>query len=101
MLFLVLTLAALQSAMRLEPHMLIPPSCKISGYFLIDACVGEALANDYCPRKAILCTKTIYNYIDKGLMRIRNHHLPEKISRKPKRVQVRKIEFVESTQNMI
>lgn len=34
-------------------------------------------------------------------MRIRNHHLPEKISRKPKRVQVRKIEFVESTQNMI
>ena len=101
MLFLVFALSALQSAMRLKPHMLIPPFCKISGYFSIDACVGEALANDYCPRKAILCTKTIYNYIDKGLMRIRNHHLPEKISRKPKRVQVRKIEFVESTQNMI
>ena len=56
----------------------------------IDACVGEALANEYFPRKAMLCTKTIYNYIDKGLMRIRNHHLPEKISRKPKREQVRK-----------
>lgn len=38
----------------------------------------------------MLCTKTIYNYIDKGLMKIRNHHLPEKISRKPKREQVRK-----------
>lgn len=56
----------------------------------IDACVGEALANDYFPRKAMLCTQTIYNYIDKGLMKIRNHHLPEKISRKPKREQVRK-----------
>ena len=56
----------------------------------IDACVGEALANDYFPRKAMLCTKTINNYIDKGLMKIRNHHLPEKISRKPKREQVRK-----------
>ena len=48
------------------------------------------MANDYFPRKAMLCTKTIYNYIDKGLMKIRNHHLPEKISRKPKREQVRK-----------
>lgn len=46
----------------------------------IDACVGEALANDYFPRKEMLCTKTVYNYIDKGLMMIRNHHLPEKIS---------------------
>ena len=48
------------------------------------------MANDYFPRKEMLCTKTIYNYIDKGLMKIRNHHLPEKISRKPKREQVRK-----------
>lgn len=56
----------------------------------IDACVGEALTNEYFPRKEMLCTKTLYNYIDKGLMRIRNHHLPEKTSRKPKREQVRK-----------
>lgn len=39
------------------------------------------MANDYFPCKEMLCTKTIYNYIDKGLMKIRNHHLPEKISR--------------------
>lgn len=37
----------------------------------------------------MLCTKTIYNYIDKGLMRIRNHNLPEKISRRPKLKRVR------------
>ena len=55
----------------------------------IDACVGEALAKKYFPREQMLCTKTIYNYIDKGLMRIRNHHLPEKVSRKPKLKRVR------------
>ena len=32
----------------------------------------------------MLCAKTIYNYIDKGLMLIRNHYLPEKVSRKPR-----------------
>ena len=37
----------------------------------------------------MLCTKTIYNYIDKGLIRIRNHNLPEKVSRKPKLKRVR------------
>lgn len=56
----------------------------------IDACIGEALAKEYFPREEMLCTKTIYNYIDKGLMKIRNHHLPEKISRKPKHERVRK-----------
>lgn len=56
----------------------------------IDACVGEALAKQYFPREKMLCTKTIYNYIDMGLMKIRNHDLPEKISNKPKRERVRK-----------
>lgn len=56
----------------------------------VDACIGEALAKGYFPREKMLCTKTIYNYIDKGLMKIRNHNLPEKISRKPKRERVRK-----------
>ena len=55
----------------------------------IDACVGEAMEKGYFPREQMLCTKTIYNYIDKGLMRIRNHHLPEKVSRKPKLKRVR------------
>ena len=55
----------------------------------IDACVGEAMEKGYFPREQMLCTKTIYNYIDKGLMRIHNHHLPEKVSRKPKLKRVR------------
>lgn len=55
----------------------------------IDACVGEAMEKGYFPREQMLCTKTIYNYIDKGLMRIRNHNLPEKVSRKPKLKKVR------------
>ena len=55
----------------------------------IDACIGEAMEKGYFPRDQMLGTKTIYNYIDKGLMRIRNHHLPEKISRKPKLKRVR------------
>ena len=55
----------------------------------IDACVGEAIEKDYFPRKKMLCTKTIYNYIDKGLMQIRNHNLPEKVSRKLKLKRVR------------
>lgn len=50
----------------------------------IDACIGEALAKEYFPREEMLCAKTIYNYIDNGLIKIKNHHLPEKISRKPK-----------------
>lgn len=37
----------------------------------------------------MLCSKTIYNYIYKGLMRIRNHHLPEKVFRRPKLKRVR------------
>lgn len=55
----------------------------------IDTCVGEAMEKGYFPREQMLCTKSIYNYIDKGLMRIRNHNLPEKVSRRPKLKRVR------------
>lgn len=55
----------------------------------IDACVGEAMEKGYFLREQMLCTKTIYNYIDKGLMRIRNYNLPEKVSRRPKLKRVR------------
>lgn len=61
-----------------------------NGGISIDACIGEALAKNYFQREEMLCTKTIYNYIDIGLMKIRNHNLPEKISRKPKCERVRK-----------
>ena len=37
-----------------------------------------------------LCTKTIYNYIDLGFIRIKNHHLPLKLRRKAKGSVIRK-----------
>ncbi len=32
----------------------------------------------------MVCVKTLYNYVDAGLIGIKNHHLPEKLSRKSK-----------------
>lgn len=32
----------------------------------------------------MVCTKTLYNYVELGLMEVKNHHLPEKLTRKPK-----------------
>lgn len=52
------------------------------------------MAKEYLQLEEMLCTKTIYNYIDKGLMKSRNHHLPEKISHKPKHEQVCKNKMV-------
>ena len=37
-----------------------------------------------------MCTKTIYNYIDKNLLDIKNIDLPLKLRRKPKKNNVRK-----------
>lgn len=38
----------------------------------------------------MVCPKTLYNYVDLGLMAVKNHHLPQKLSRKPKNSHVRK-----------
>lgn len=32
----------------------------------------------------MVCAKALYNYVDAGLIGIKNHHLPEKLSRKSK-----------------
>lgn len=55
----------------------------------LNATTQHQMEKGYFPREQMLCTKTIYNYIDKGLMRIRNHNLPEKVSRRPKLKRVR------------
>lgn len=41
-------------------------------------------------RKQIVCTKTLYRYIDLGLLGIKNIDLPEKLRRSPKKTQVHK-----------
>ena len=55
----------------------------------LDTCVGAALESGEFSREEIVCTKTLYNYVDAGLMHIKNIDLPEKVSRKPKRERVR------------
>lgn len=32
----------------------------------------------------MVCAKALYNYVDAGLIGIKNHHLPEKLSKKSK-----------------
>ena len=58
----------------------------------IDACVGESNAQNQFSRSERVCTKTLYNYVDLGLLPIKNVDLPQKLRRntKPARVQKNK-----------
>lgn len=57
-----------------------------------DVCVGRALESKEYSRDEMVCTKTLYNYADKGLIGIKNIDLPEKLRRntKPKVVRQNK-----------
>ena len=55
----------------------------------LDACVGHAKANKEFPDTQMVCTKTLYNYVDLGLLNIKNIDLPEKLRRSPKKKRVR------------
>jgi IS30 family transposase len=48
----------------------------------LDACFGRAITNGEFSREEVVCTKTLYNYIEAGLMCVKNIDLPEKVSRK-------------------
>ena len=50
----------------------------------LDATVAYAKANGLYAAKEMVCTKTLYNYVDLGLLKIKNIDLPEKLSRKTK-----------------
>lgn len=58
----------------------------------VDACFGNALQAGIFNRADMVCTKTLYNYIDLGLLEIRNVDLPMKLRRntKPQRVRSNK-----------
>lgn len=49
-----------------------------------DACFGEALESGRFPRSEMVCTKTLYNYIDLGLLAVKNADLPQKLRRNTK-----------------
>lgn len=50
----------------------------------LDACHGRALSTGMFVKSQVVCTRTLYNYVDLGLMNIRNHNLPEKLRRNTK-----------------
>ena len=58
----------------------------------VDACVGKAIQTGRFERSEMVCTKTLYNYIDLGLLDVKNIDLPMKLLRntKPKRVRINK-----------
>lgn len=55
-----------------------------------DACVGNAIETATFERSQIVCTKTLYNYIDLGLLAVKNSDLPIKLRRSTKPARVRK-----------
>lgn len=55
----------------------------------LNACVGRAASEGIFAAEAMVCTKTLYNYIDRGMLEIKNIDLPQRISRKTKRKRVR------------
>ena len=63
---------------------------KFSKGWSLDACVGDALESGDFRREEIVCTKTLYNYVDNGLIGIKNIDLPEKLKRNTKKEKVRK-----------
>jgi len=56
----------------------------------LDASYGRALNFGIFEKDKTVCTKTLYNYVDLGLLSIKNIDLPEKLKRKTKPKQVRK-----------
>ena len=50
----------------------------------LDAAFGYALNSHEFRRDEIVCTKTLYNYVDLGLLPIKNIDLPEKLRRNTK-----------------
>lgn len=58
-------------------------------HWSLDACVGRAIAERIFSKDEVVCTRTLYHYVDLGILEIKNHHLPEKLRRKPKKQRVR------------
>ncbi len=56
----------------------------------LDACFGRALKEKEFSREEMVCTQTLYNYVDIGLLPIKNIDLPEKLRRNTKAKRARK-----------
>ena len=56
----------------------------------LDASVGYAKENNLFSSDKMVCTKTLYNYVDLGILPIKNIDLPEKLKRNTKSSNIRK-----------
>ena len=54
-----------------------------------DACVGSAIEIGQFERSQMVCTKTLYNYIDLGFLLVKNADLPMKLRRNIKPTMVK------------
>ena len=50
----------------------------------LDACTGRAILSGEFSRDQIVCTRTLYRYVDLGFFGIKNHNLPEMLRRNTK-----------------
>ena len=50
----------------------------------LDSCVGHAKELHRFNPEEMVCTKTLYNYVDLGLLKVKNIDLPEKLARNTK-----------------
>lgn len=55
----------------------------------LDACAGRALASGAFTQNETVCTKTLYHYVERGLLWVKTTDLPECLSRKTKAKRVR------------
>ncbi len=56
----------------------------------LDAICGAAKTNKFFSNDQMVCTKTLYNYVDNGLLAIRNINLPLKLRRSTKGYRIKK-----------
>jgi transposase, IS30 family len=56
----------------------------------LDVCSNRATAVGAFSSRDVVCTKTLYNYVDQGLLDIHNYDLPEKLKRNTKLHRIRK-----------
>lgn len=56
----------------------------------LDASVGYAQKNNLFSTDEMVCTKTLYNYVDLGILPIKNIDLPEKLKRNTKSSNIRR-----------
>lgn len=59
-------------------------------HFSFDAICGQATVSNLFAKSHAVCAKTLYNYVDQGLLPIKNIDLPLKVKRSSKRSRVRK-----------